>query len=300
MKNIKNYILLITLLIVCYGCNEDQFSQIRTIDLPTHESRLAVTSHIGHGDTLPSVFVANSLGIIEEAEYDSIYDADVKLYKDGVLFLNFEFDPASHKYFPDASNNLPLILEDGIYQMEVSAPNYDPVTATQVLPKTASILNATYRKDAVPTDFGEIDDLLEVKIKDDGSEENFYVFNVFAQIKYPGGGSHLQHLYSYSDDPLIEYGYDYEILPDQTFNGNEYLVRLVLENGWSDQQGDVEFLVIDVISVTKDFYRYEISREVNSVAIDNPFTEPVLVHSNFENGYGVFTIRKGTTFILEF
>jgi hypothetical protein len=48
--------------------------------------------------------------------------------------------------------------------------------------------------------------------------------------------------------------------------------------------------------VTKDFVLFEKSLRLAYDANDNPFfTEPVILHSNVKNGYGIFTIGRVQT-----
>ena len=51
---------------------------------------------------------------------------------------------------------------------------------------------------------------------------------------------------------------------------------------------------------SKDLYLYETTRSLNQDAQGNPFAEPVLVHSNMEGGYGVFTLHNSTVYRYEF
>ncbi|HBS11316.1 MAG TPA: hypothetical protein DEO36_02060, partial [Flavobacteriaceae bacterium] len=42
--------------------------------------------------------------------------------------------------------------------------------------------------------------------------------------------------------------------------------------------------------ITEDFYRYDTTLRISFYAEDNPFVEPVILHRNFDNGYGVFAL----------
>ncbi len=305
MNHLK-YCVYILLLISFTSCNEDRFSATKVIEFPEHISKLAVTSHLStpslipNIETLPTVFVGNSLGIIEEKEYSVFPDALVQLYKDGELLYDFTYDENNNIYI--GPENPPLT--QGTYRLDVSTEGFDPLSTTQVMPSKANITGVTYEFDKVPFDFDEnLYDLMKVKINDPADEENFYAFDIYFEVKSGFNGEiYTNNVYSFSDDPLAEYGYDVgEIIPDITFNGNSYDLRLLQQSEWVVSQDD-ELIAAKVIvyTLTKDYYIYETTRSLNSDAQGNPFAEPVLVHSNFKDGFGVFTLKNSVEYRYEF
>lgn len=301
MKILKICFFVIVLLSV-FGCDEDRFSSVKNIEFPEHESVLAVTSHIGGDEDdsfKPKAFIGHSLGILDQADYALIGDASVEIFKDGTLFSTLEnLDNNGFYYGPTVQE-----LTAGTYTMKVSAPNYDPIEATQVLPSKANILSSTYEFEKIPFDFDDdLYDLFKVKIADPEGEENFYAFDITLEIKESNGNMRESHIYHNTDDPLFEYGYNFNtILPDISFDGKNYDARLLMQSQWEVQ--DNEELVaarVLVYTLTRDYYTYEISRNLNFEAEDNPFAEPVLVHSNFDGGFGVFTLNSVTSYRHEF
>ena len=88
MKNLKIYFFVIVLLSIV-GCDEDQFSSVKNIDFPEHESVLAVTAHVQvslDSFVVPQAFVSHSLGILDQEDYKLITDATVELYE-GTNFI---------------------------------------------------------------------------------------------------------------------------------------------------------------------------------------------------------------------
>lgn len=301
MKILKISFFVIVLLNLV-GCDEDRFTSVKNIEFPEHESVLAVTSHVqltADQFSQPDAFVSHSLGILDQEDYKLIDNATVELYKDGALFQNLETINNNGNYVGQITQD----LTSGTYTMKVSAPNYEPIEATQVLPSQAKVINSTYEFEKVPYDFeNDLYDLLKIKIEDPADEENYYAFDVILDVKKSNGGMEEYRPYSDSDDPLFEYGYNINhILPDISFNGKNYDVRLLQQTDWIRSQGD-EIIAARVLvyTLTKDYYTYEISRSLNSDAQDNPFAEPVLVHSNFEGGLGVFTLNNVTVYTHEF
>ncbi|MEM6967207.1 MAG: DUF4249 domain-containing protein [Bacteroidota bacterium] len=308
MKKLK-YSLFAIILLCTASCSEDRFSQVKNIDFPEHESRLAVTANLSvpentffSGELLtPTLFVGHSLGILDENEYDTISNATVELFKDGNLFYEFEYDPIQNNYVGPDPDLLPI--DSGTYTLEVSAPNYDKVSATQTMPSRAEVISASYEFEEVPFDFdNELYDLFEFKIQDKAGEENYYAFDLRFEVEQFGQTSEFDAFFD-SDDPLMEWGYNlYQILPDVSFDGNTYDVRLLINGNWLPVNDNtmIKAVEVDVLTITKDLYLYDTSRERYWNAEGNPFAEPVLIHSNMENGYGVFTLRNKMTYRYEF
>lgn len=305
--NYLKYCVYILLLNLIFGCGKDKFSQVKTIEFPEHETRLAVTAQMSTPNldpnitTVPSVFVGNSLGIVDTKEYDLIDDAIIKFTKGNDEFFDFTFDNNNVLYLGETDPE----LTEGTYRLEVSAPGYDPVSATQTMPSKANIISVSYEFDRVPFDVDtDPYDLMKVKIKDPAGEENFYSYAAYFELKDSGSGEIYTHMsYPFTDLPVAEFGYSVdEIIPDITFNGNEYDIRLLLDSKWLRENTGSELVAVNLIMFTgtRDLYLYETTRSLNSEAQGNPFAEPVLVHSNVEGGYGVFTLHNSVGYRFEF
>ena len=300
MNNIKYFAFVMVLLFA--SCDGDQFSQIRTIELPEEEPRLAVTSRMTADSDRLTAFVSSSKPILDNSEYEEINNATVNLFKDDALFMEFTWDEALKNY---SYQGAPLSLGDGTYRMEVEATGFDPIEATQKMPKACEILEVKYEEDAFVDEYGDEKDVLEVKIKDDGSEENYYSMFVKAYGKDPAGNAIEMEAYGWIEDPLMEYGWDEVFVPDLTFDGGNYVFRYFMSEFWQyefqvDQGGEIEKLEVVINSFSKDFYRHDVSRVTYEDSQDIPFIEPVLVTSNWDKGYGIFSLQNVTRQDYEF
>jgi len=306
MNDLKYFVFTLFLLSLV-SCEDDRFSSTKVIEFPDHVSKLAVTSHLSVPvssefvyQTAPTAFVGNSLGIVEDVDFSIFPDASVKLYKEDELLFDFTYETDNNLFKGPET----IELTEGTYRMDVSADGYESLSTTQVMPSKAKIQEVTYEFEKVPYDFNEnLYDLLKVTIDDPADEENFYAFELYFTVKSSFNADTITfEAYSFTDDPVVEYGYDVgEIIPDISFNGNSYDLRLLQKSEWSVSQGD-ELISANVIiySLSKDYYFYETTRSLNSDAQGNPFAEPVLVHSNFENGFGVFTLNNAVEYRYEF
>ena len=301
MKNIKYLILVLVAALLLGSCDEDSFSQVKVIDLPEHESRLSVTAKLDVDLTIPFVFVSQSKELLDNTPYEVIDDASVKMYKNDELFIDFAWDETFDNY---RATSTPII-EDGTYKLEIAATGYDPIVATQTLPKSAEIMEVKLEEDAFVTEWGDSQDILEVTIKDDSSERNYYNLSVVAKGTFPSGETLTLDTYGYSEDPLMEYGYQEDFLPDETFNGGTYVLRFIMSDYWKenfqvDQGGDIEKLIITVDSFSEEYYRYSTSRLTYEDSQEIPFIEPVLITTNWDKGFGVFGLTNKSKFDLEF
>ena len=66
-----------------------------------------------------------------------------------------------------------------------------------------------------------------------------------------------------------------------------------------DEEGTVEYL-IEIGEISKDMYKYVISGNKAENEKDDPFTEPVQVHSNVENGIGILGSYTTYRFVSRF
>ena len=143
MKYLK-YSFFVLFILSFASCNNGKFSQIKTIEFPVHESRLAVTAQFSapspDGDiNLPEAFISHSLGIVDEQEYEIIDEAVVELHKDGSLLYELTYDTPRAKYIGDINQE----LTEGTYTLKVDAPNFDAVEVVQTMPRKAEVLSST-------------------------------------------------------------------------------------------------------------------------------------------------------------
>ena len=301
MKNIKYISFVIVLLL--FGCDEDKFSQVKTIELPEHTPRLAVTAKLSNSFS-PSTFVSHSQALLDESDYKEIANATVNIWKGDEILMDFNWDDNSRTYLPD--DVLPDFEEGVTYKLEASADGYEPIVAFQELPKNCEIVNVVFTENAFVGQFGDTMSIIEVEIKDDGSTENFYSLDLFESGTFPDGSEQIFTIDGYSEDPLMEYGFDDEYFPDVTFNGGNYIMRyLIDENNLGEifglnSGGTFDGLVIRVNSYSKELYDYDISVQIFEDSQDIPFVEPVLISTNFDNGFGIFGLLNFTTFEYEF
>ena len=88
---------------------------------------------------------------------------------------------------------------------------------------------------------------------------------------------------------------------DETFNGKDITINLLIEdhniNGF--RPSDNNFITLVVSTHTPDAFLYRKSTQLQYNNGNDIFSQPVLIHSNIENGLGIFSGINQTRIILE-
>ena len=295
-------ILILTIGLFFSGCDKSNFSHIAEIDLPEHTPKLSAICTIQKFNSSKRLFISHSKEVLDTTPYKFIDNAEVLLYKDDELVTEFLWYEGDKHYYP--SSWFSWILDSGDFEMEISAPGFETIQATQTFPINAKILNAEYKMDGVVDASGNVRDLLEVEIEDDGTEENFYSIGVSAEGMTVSGGTRRVDAYGYSDDVTMQNGWKEEFFPDETFNGGKYTLRYIINVDLQstfelNSGGTLDEFNINVLSYTKDYYDFSRSMAQERFNANIPFTEPVIVPSNWVNGFGNFSLVNVEKFKLE-
>jgi hypothetical protein len=284
----------IVFLLVIKSCNEDSFSQVIDVDIPPHTSRLVVACEIQDGVPIIEALVSNSLGILDTSEFSIFEDATVQLQKDHVTLFSFEFNPDTRRY--EHLPQLPFELSPGEYTLTASAPGFDDVRATQQAPAAVEISEIIFEEDGAILADGSRGHKIDVTWSDPSGEANYYSLEIYTTSQHGFHSGYTETL-----DPTIEYGINELMLIDDTsFDGKQYTARVAMYN-YDDSflmPGGRLYAVLRPI--TRDGYLYSRSRNLYDFNRDNPFAEPVIVHSNIDGGYGIFSLAQISEKWIEF
>ena len=288
------YILLLCLSASFYACKEDAFEQVIEIEIPEHEPRIALALEMGQGDEVIQTFVSRSSSINEIVDAPILEDVTVNILKNGGQFAEMVFDSTTRDYFATVE---PLQNDNATYRIEVESPIYGKATAEQKLPAMVAFENLEYEEDGTIDTYGERVDVMSFEINDPADVENYYAIELFSFFRFNGDTTlFIQNLYPTTLDPLLESVNNGEIIfADDSFNGNKHVINLNLDKYSVDLDGMEEFVIlINFQNISRDNYLYKRSLYTYWNSINNPFAEPVIVHNNIENGYGIF--RTGTVY----
>ena len=187
-----------------------------------------------------------------------------------------------------SENNKPEI--NNTYTIDIKSSNLASIKATSMIPNNFSI--------AADTNISENENFIEYLIDISDNEENFYTIEEIIKIYYDNGDSSVYSHYLSTKDlnidrPIEDLEPEYYAfcfyLRDEIFNGLTYNFKL---RSYFDlyQNHVIKYISqLKVCSITEEFLLYLLSIEKYENSNDDPFSTPIKVYSNFENGLGIFT-----------
>ncbi|PHI20298.1 hypothetical protein CEQ90_08925 [Lewinellaceae bacterium SD302] len=301
MRNSNHLYIMAIVLSVVSSCGDDPFSQISEIELPEHEPLTAMSLHLVAGDSLMNPYLGQSREITGE-EPRTGPDGSLTLFQNGAEVASGTYTTGSDRAsgFELIATNKIEALPGDVFQLDGIVGDFGTATSAQVMPAPANIEFISYTVDGGLSIDGDRVDELIVDVTDPVDEENIYAFDVGFYLTRTDNCTDticdsvniFRSIYTESIDPIVEDSYDLgNLLRDGTFNGNTYRLRLLVYNSNDDRD---EPLFLRVLTLTEDGYRYVVSRTAFEDARFDPFSEPVNVHDNVDNGYGYFMVSNLT------
>jgi len=308
--------LAIALLLIGTSCET-----IVEVDLPENPPKLVVNSYF-NSDSLWAVHVSKSQFVLDNAELQRIENANVKVTKgDGTTFtLSHDEDG-----FYRSDSERPVLGQT--YDIEVTAPDFESVSATNVIPSPViieSVDTVSVRND------GEDQIELRIKFTDNGATKDYYEVNLFAKRESFISDSSGQAGDTFTFSERIFFESDDLVFTDQAFestsgsaftddiiNGKNYQLKLqiypyFIGGGVPNDPGNPNpdpnpsgfneeiDLIIELRTVSEDYYKYSTSYANFQWTNGDPFAQPVRVHSNIQNGFGIFAGYSNDRFVLSF
>lgn len=271
------------------------------VELPAPE--LVVISTFSPG--LPfAVSVSSTRSALVPSLTDYPEDAEVSLFR-GEEFLEKlrrVTGTSSTAPFFQSTENYPLAGE--IYSLQVSAPGFRPVTAQSVIPRPVSIRDI----EAVHTGFSPVADpgeavhhyRITVTFDDPGAFHNFYHLRFQQElleyvISEAGDtlitGKTLNHIafgQAINNNTITAYLEDGVLFEDESFNGRRVSFSFPMQTRVVQGREMLGHLYVELRTVSDDYYRFysTVGRQQDNPG--PPFSEPVIVFTNVEDGRGIF------------
>lgn len=303
MKKYFIFVSLITVLLLA-SCETTE----KIDDFPLRPKKLVVNCYFAE-DSIWNFQVSHSLSVLDNAELSAVENAAVLLYQ-GEQFLDTIRKNTEDNWY-SYDNKLP---EQGeTYSIEVTSPDFAAVLhaedyvplAVPVSDVSVMIMDSSFYEESYPWGSfkrGHVEGVFEISIKDPAQAENYYELSVYThEINYDWEDStivydYIREVYVTIDDGAQEdffsSGNDL-LFSDYLFDGQNYKVKLNFRE-W-DVRPDQEF-IIELTSLNRTGYLYKKSITDYEQASGDPFSEPVRIYCNIENGYGIFTGYSTHTF----
>lgn len=250
-------------------------------DLPQEPSKITIDSKLLVGNS-PLVYVYTSVSALSRQDPPEVTNAEVKLYENGVFVS--KLSPELNLYGQTFYTSNHKISSDQHYKVEVSLPEYE------------TAFGEGLTKDAVPvssTVFDTSNFNLEFTFQDPPTSGDYYLITVRSLTdSYPIQYSTNDVVINFFDedtfdDPFSGSGEKYGqngYMTDQLFNGKTKTVRMTIQD--RDISNNQTPRLIELWRISEDLYNHERTKAV-AWQSENPFSEPVQIYSNIENGYGI-------------
>lgn len=255
--------------------------QNANVDLPEVPAKLVVNAFISPQDTVIMVRVTKSSPMFQSTQVDvnaPVTDATVRIFGNSTSIV-LPYNSLTERYTV-STTSFPIIAGNE-YSIEVSAPQMETVTAKTTVPG------------AVPADFtGSITYTI------DSTDMYYWDYNVSMHNSFTDP-SQSEDLYRMSSWLLV---YDPFNLDTNTYSIGERLFPDADQNGTLvNSNSELSFSITSPIAgndsavainlvlsrCSMEYYYYHLSLR-NYSGGDDPFSEPTLMYSNVEKGYGVF------------
>jgi len=302
---IANALFLLSVSFLLLTC-EDFFQSTIDVEIPIHESKL---SYAGFGynlnDTLRiSQVFGHSRQTLSETQ-TNIQNRQLKLKHSEEVLIEENIVGHENEYSATTMTIPQPLLPNKQYDLEVSADGWESIYASQTMPSPVEIEYIEYEANAGFNEFGGIGDAFTITFSDNGDEENYYLVSGKVKIQnafFNGQDTIRERALGFSSsNPTVATIWSFEgvVFNDAIFNGKTYQLKLNADPAESCG-GSWDKASIKLFSLTKEAYNYILSFHIYYEARDNPFSEPVVVFENIENGYGIFALANATEKIVEF
>lgn len=176
------------------------------------------------------------------------------------------------------------------YRVTAAITGQELAEGTDMVPD--SVVTGELKRIEAPINGIDVDNKVILELKDKAGERNYYRIRIFGAhgawkpdstffVQKYGNPAGLR-----SDDPTLEFleeGENTEIfIDDKLFDGRSPRFVFALES-----RSRIQYLVVEVTTLTYDSYRYLKSSYLAVRKAENPIAEKVLVFNNIKNGLGI-------------
>lgn len=276
------------------SCTEDSFTKIVEVDFAEEDKQLAVVARMNTTTDNHQILVSETLSVLENSNnFSSLNDAKISLTTPDAGIISPNFDNDINLY---SLKDYKFIAGEE-YKIEIDHPDYAPMNATITAPSAPEIISLDVEMN--DEDINSVTpDIIKIKFKDPPNEANSYLFE--GQINYVdeiNNQEYFDQYYFEISENILEY--NDEVITDITFDGKEYELTLLGYRGFRSDEIFPVSVEITMTSISEELLLYENSIDQAYNANDNPFVEPSTIYTNFDNGFGIFTVDATQTITLD-
>lgn len=249
--------------------------------IPKHRDMLVLNSGITSDSTF-KVYVGRSIPLFDKTSKPEVDNAVVKVEWDGGELMLQSVGNGVYQ-----SSAKPLIGKS--YRVSASASGYDLVSATCTIPEPP-VAELTAVSKVSSENFNSVYQV-DITVDDPLQAEDYYIVEVRRKSQSIYNANDISYFYhSLTPKDLIceKVGLSGDskqlLFKDVTFNGDKGRISFTFENAVTD----LSTFECVVKRCSKDFWEYKRTLMIYDSTFDSPLSQPVRVHSNIENGVGIF------------
>ncbi len=290
----------------------------KTIEIDIDEiSPMIVLNGLIEADSSVVISLTRTRHILDNAEISTLTSAFVELSDNQGNSAILTID-GSNKYVTESFS-----VEPGTeYIITASAEGYYDVEAVCIIPEAVAIIRIDTA--TVYNEWNEPLISMGIVFQDDPSTDNYYQLFMMSKSYYTEWDiverldtlyidpvtdtvitaivldtiitriPFYSDLYFESEDLIIEEEDNRGgvIFSDQLIQGKEYILKGNIYTYFSRGSQDTTTIYVKLHSISKDYYEYVSSLEKHYYSKNDPFATPVVVHSNIQDGLGIFGGRS--------
>lgn len=317
---IRNFIIFLTFLSLFSACEKEV-----ELDIEPISSQLVVVSNFsssthsqseeGNGffsqDSVMRVTVSRTEPALS-ATGDTLInvpDAVVELYTGSQFLERLTYHPASGVQQPYYQVESFRLSAGETYNLEVSAPNFTPVTAKAYIPPIVSETRTsiTISETTTSNGFRSVFYTLNLEIDDLPGIKNYYHLNLYQvinliRVNIITGETETSNANRVLKGPLAFnlQNNNQEVLPyienkgvlirDDNFDGSTGSFTFEGEFPYNPQSEELADFIVEVRNTSEDYYLYHssLARQVRVQSGFDAISGSVVLYNNIENGYGIF------------
>lgn len=299
----KIYLISIIITLFLSSCEK-----IITMDIEKTQSKIVVNSLI-YADSIFVIQVTKSLFILDKAQISPVLNAKVNIFEDDIFLETLTYNSDLKSYV-----SINTAKKGKTYKIEVEHESLDKVVGSTKVENPIAIQKidtlTLVNKDNIKVF------RLNISFQDDANKNNYYFLKIINRHTFDMWDPDLLvRDTTYSSDGMTivvtqggyiertEFGYvyfdsndivlkDYDgvsegvAFNDELFNGKNYSLSVDIQNDRIEDCEDAQLLV-ELHSISEDWYKYLKTLAKHRDSRDNPFSEPVFVYSNLASGMGI-------------
>jgi hypothetical protein len=275
----------ILLILINTACSDFFVSDVKGYDIPGQKPKLVIQCFISPDDSNQKVWVWQSNPVFvpdtnNNGNYSSlpVKNAIVTLIENDQRYL-YQYDENSMGYIP--ASNFPELHAGSTYQLEVTAPGLEKVSASTTMPvNVPQSAHIDTIETATNPDYGYQEDRYSCYFRDIAGETNHYSASLDIMGRFPDSSLYL----------AVTLQSEQGLITDEEKDGELIKLTFKFTHGMIDgvNLDSMATMNIYVMDEPSWLYNTSLKKTFQSNSTQNPFAEPVIMYSNITNGLGIF------------